>query len=210
MNSKGWSSGLLVARSVFEGYGNSVKPWDDEDISERTWYRRNGSIKREKLSARAFSRQANVSPETVTKYLMAWNKAAVDGLVPHSSELVPEQGFIFDERHTPELWNQYYRGQYYRGEDGQSYHQESPCVYFIGYKGRPDLPVKIGKSIDATNRLSGFQTGSGLELEILFTVLGYSAEETELHKLFDSKRAQGEWFNLTSEDLEWMRENYEQ
>lgn len=201
LNSKGWSLGLLVARSVFEGYGNSVKPWDDENISERTWYRRNGSIKREKLSARAFSRQADVCPETVTKCLMAWNKAAVDGLVPHSSELGAGQEikeFILDERHTHELWDQYY------------HEQGSPCVYFIGYKDLPDLPVKIGKSKDVKNRLSSLQTGSGMELEILFTVPGYSEEEETLHKLFDGKKTQGEWFNLTSEDLEWVRENYEQ
>lgn len=197
LNSKGWSLGLLVASSV-AGYGETPKPWESEGISHRTWYRRNGSLKGKKISSREFAKRAQIDRETISKYLMAWNKASVDGLVPHSSQLTPGQEIILDERHTPELWDTYYR------------EQGSPCVYFIGYKDRSDLPVKIGKSKDVKNRLSSLQTGSGMELEILFTVPGYSKEEETLHKLFDGKKTQGEWFNLTSEDLEWVRENYEQ
>lgn len=47
-----------------------------------------------------------------------------------------------------------------------------------------------------------------MNLELLFTVPGYGIEEAKLHKLFDDKRIRGEWFSLTSDDLDWVRSNF--
>lgn len=90
-----WRLGLLVARNVADDHGE--KPWEDEGISRRTWYRRqedgtdvNGITIVPKISCRAFARQAgDVSHTQVTKYLKAWNLAAADGYVPASSTLSP-------------------------------------------------------------------------------------------------------------------------
>lgn len=223
LSSQGWRLGLLVARSVFEDYGDGASPWENEDISKATWYRRNGSVRGDKISARSFARQVGtISHHTVCKYLITWNKAAVDGLVPHSSKLSPGQDikftgahtqelwenylrgfdqwylsefndFILDERHTPELWDHYFRGPV------------NPCVYFIGHKDRPDLPVKIGKALREDDRIAGLQTAHYTDLEVLLTVPGYSKEETAYHKRFASKWVAREWYQLTEEDIETIR-----
>lgn len=200
-----------------------MRPWEDEEVSRSTFYRHRENP--EKISARKFSEISGNDRGTIVKYLMTWNKAAIDGLVPHSSVLNPGQelkfteehtqelweeylsnfdkwysevfkSVILDERHTPDLWNYYYCG-------------DDPCVYFIGSVGRPDLPVKIGKSKNVKNRLSTLQTSSSTELECLFTIPGYGTEEAKFHKLFDDKRTHGEWFNLTAEDIEYVRSEFE-
>lgn len=96
----GWRLGLLVARSVRKtAKERGSKPWEDEGVSRAEWYRDNSenSESSQKISASAFAHQAGVSitDKTVTKYLNAWNQAAVEGFVPLSSSMCPGQGFVF-------------------------------------------------------------------------------------------------------------------
>jgi hypothetical protein len=101
----GWRLGLLVARNVEL----------DSGTGERTDLGQNRP--RLKISSRAFARQAdNISKNTVTKYLNAWNLAAADGHVPSSSALSPGQEVDFsltDEDGelilTPKLWDSYFK-----------------------------------------------------------------------------------------------------
>lgn len=115
----GWRKGLLVARNVIDDYGS--KPWEDEGISRRTWYRKqndticgNATDSAKKLSIAAFSRLSNLDRETISRYLKIWNLAVADGLpIPHPSELVPGQEIDFSAREkdelifTPDSWKKY-------------------------------------------------------------------------------------------------------
>lgn len=98
----GWRLGLLVARSVESlGRGRPSK----SDNSEFA-----------KIGANAFAHKsgASISDKTVTKYLDAWDAASVEAEngIPHSTALLPGQGFVFDnEKHTPDLWNKYFKPQ---------------------------------------------------------------------------------------------------
>lgn len=201
----GWKLGLMVARSVDQGVGQG---------------RRQGQQSSGKISLRAFAVKSGHSPQTINKYLITWNTAAKDGLVPFSEELFPNEKVLFDSRHTSELWLKYlgkYEGEFalderHTSELWDEYFKggnSKRVVYFIGHKNRPDLPIKIGKSKTLGDRISSLQCGNPLELEILFTVPGYSKEENQLHKLFKDKRiSNSEWFNLTIEDLEWVRSEF--
>lgn len=176
----GWELGSLVAHNVgsFQGIRTDL------------------GASSGKLGINAFASIAKLGHKTVTKYLDAWNLAAEDGLVPHSSSLTPGSVVELDERHTGEVWNLYYSGS------------SEPQTYLIGHLGRPDLPVKIGKANCVKGRLSTLQTGHYTDLELLLTLPGGYEVERELHNRFADKRVRGEWFNLTSDDLEWVRENY--
>lgn len=64
---------------------------------------------------------------------------------------------------------------------------------------------KIGRTTGDPNiRLAAMQTGSPLPLSIVCT-LPHASWETVLHHHFAAKRRQGEWFELTPEDLEAIR-----
>ena len=69
---------------------------------------------------------------------------------------------------------------------------------------------KIGVSQNPQKRLAGLQTSSPLPLRFVATVDAQnqrmaSKVERRLHGLFDSKRTQGEWFSLSSEDVLYVR-----
>ena len=86
---------------------------------------------------------------------------------------------------------------------------EAPCVYVIGHKNRPDLPVKIGKANSVTKRMSELQTSHYTELEILFVIPGYSKLEKELHNRYWQYHVRGEWFDLTPLQLDQIKLEYQ-
>lgn len=95
-----WKLGLLVARSVEEGTGG---PRTAKDLAVS------------KISLRRFAELAGISDPTVKKYLVAWDRAADAGLVPHSSSLVPGQSttddglpILNEEDHTKATWKEHY------------------------------------------------------------------------------------------------------
>lgn len=71
-------------------------------------------------------------------------------------------------------------------------------VYFI-QAGRTG-PIKIGVAIDVGKRLAVLQTGNHLTLYLLAKIKCKGNKsayglESDLHKLFRSKRVRGEWFS---------------
>lgn len=46
-------------------------------------------------------------------------------------------------------------------------------------------------------------------ISIIHMAYGSTETEKELHKRFESKRIKLEWFDLTEDDLQWIRENHE-
>lgn len=141
---RGWKLGLLIASNVDPDYGKltKIKPWEDKGIS-RSWYRSHPQSLTSKISFRSFECEYGISDKTVKKYLITWDLASLDHLVPLSTILQPGSDFEFDDRHTPETWELYFKKLI------------DPCVYFIGHKGRPDLPVKIGKANFSDKHIRG-------------------------------------------------------
>jgi hypothetical protein len=79
---------------------------------------------------------------------------------------------------------------------------EKGCVYFFRHIGL--TPVKIGYSTDSSpiNRFTQFKTYAPYGSEIIGFIITDSAKkiETYLHKKFENKRLDGEWFEITEQD----------
>lgn len=78
---------------------------------------------------------------------------------------------------------------------------ERVFIYFVGPK---DGPVKIGKAKNVRYRLSGLQTGSPVELELLGVMIGRPNLERALHSRFERYRKHGEWFEKSQEIIEFI------
>lgn len=67
-----------------------------------------------------------------------------------------------------------------------------------------DLNYKIGISKTPEKRLKSLQTGNPNKLEIifLFQTKWNTLLETTLHRTFNIERETGEWFSLTSEQVD--------
>ncbi|EPD64134.1 hypothetical protein [Streptomyces sp. HGB0020] len=81
----GWAFGLMVARSVRPGG--------------------QGAEETPKVSAKEFAELAGCSPDRVTRYYKAWDRAADDGMVPHFEALTPGQEV---ELPDADVWLSYY------------------------------------------------------------------------------------------------------
>jgi hypothetical protein len=66
---------------------------------------------------------------------------------------------------------------------------------------------KIGRTTDLYTRLSTFEVKLPFEIEVIAILqCGNAIQlERELHRRFASKRVKGEWFNLSTDDLEAIR-----
>jgi len=80
---------------------------------------------------------------------------------------------------------------------------ERGCVYFFRHIGLS--PIKIGYSENESpiNRFNSFKTYAPYGSEILGFIIISDAKEIEshLHKKYANKRLQGEWFDLSEEDV---------
>jgi len=79
----------------------------------------------------------------------------------------------------------------------------SDDVYFVKSGGY----VKIGVSNDIPRRMKDLQTGSAETLELLHTESGSFDREAELHQQFDAYRVNGEWFQLSNEIIDYIKDN---
>lgn len=66
---------------------------------------------------------------------------------------------------------------------------------------------KIGISKNTRNRLDGLKRQYPVQIEVIHQIAchDYRAVERNLHKMFASKRAEYEWFNLDSKDVKWIK-----
>lgn len=76
----------------------------------------------------------------------------------------------------------------------------APQVYFI----RCGPYVKIGYTLGVLKNRMGSGTFNPYPMEVLFSVITYKPKELEakLHSALADKRARGEWFELTDQDVE--------
>lgn len=80
----------------------------------------------------------------------------------------------------------------------------NPSVYFI--QAIAGGPVKIGRSITPTERLSSLQTGNPMPLRIIATIPGGAFAERALHRAFADDRVKGEWFSPSRELMAFIAE----
>src|SRR5262249_23019882 len=75
------------------------------------------------------------------------------------------------------------------------------AVEYIYIIGAPEIrPVKIGRSIDPSRRISRLQTGSPFPLKVLWQHAGDVVLEIALHRELGSYRVHGEWFDFGERD----------
>lgn len=91
----GWRLGLLVARSVEKGSGQSERGSRHNDCYD------------EKVSAQKFATLSGTSAPRVLRYLDAWNRAAEAGHVPVPADLVPGEEIDLNVNSLPD-WGEYY------------------------------------------------------------------------------------------------------
>lgn len=84
------------------------------------------------------------------------------------------------------------------------------CVYFFKHVGLS--PIKIGYSENESplGRFNEFKTYAPFGVECLgfITTSSPNSLERELHKRFSAKRLEGEWFDITIEEVNNVIENY--
>lgn len=66
---------------------------------------------------------------------------------------------------------------------------------------------KIGRSKNVKERISSLGVTLPFDIEVIHTIKSadYAGLETELHELFELKRVRGEWFNLSPDDIEYIK-----
>lgn len=93
----GWGIGYKVAKWVEANAGQGARA----DLG-------GNPPKTGKVSCRAFAGKAGVDKERISHYLKGWNAAAEAGLVPHSSEILPDAEWTPDEDKLGD-WSHYLR-----------------------------------------------------------------------------------------------------
>lgn len=84
---------------------------------------------------------------------------------------------------------------------------KSGYIYFV--KEKMNDTVKIGKTKNPRTRLRLFEVKLPFEIEILnkVQVADRHKAETKLHKYFDERNQNGEWFALDQDDIESIENN---
>ena len=76
-------------------------------------------------------------------------------------------------------------------------------IYFIQVENNG--PIKIGRAIDPKDRLKKLQIGNHKKLNLIAVIPGKSALESKIHSDLKEFRRDGEWFNPTTEVLDYIR-----
>jgi len=82
-------------------------------------------------------------------------------------------------------------------------HCESSFVYLM--KGCGTGTYKIGVTADIDSRVKAISTMSSGGVELICSGAGGSRLELELHRKYKSRRLHGEWFNLSGDDVEYIK-----
>ena len=86
---------------------------------------------------------------------------------------------------------------------GQSASATSGYVYLIKSK----YGYKIGKAVNVKKRSQLFNVKLPFPIEVIHYAHfdNYTEAETRLHNMFSAKRLEGEWFDLTQKDVEYIK-----
>lgn len=89
---------------------------------------------------------------------------------------------------------------YTESKNEQKEFNENEYVYFIKNE---DNVVKIGRTINLTNRISALKGASPHELKLMNYIQTHDCVELEemAHKYFSDKKIRGEWFDVNQNDV---------
>ena len=76
-------------------------------------------------------------------------------------------------------------------------------IYFIQVENNG--PIKIGTAVDPEKRLNNLQIGNHKKLNLIAVIPGKSGLESKIHRDLKGFRRDGEWFNPTTEVLDYIR-----
>lgn len=68
--------------------------------------------------------------------------------------------------------------------------------------------IKIGIATNIKSRLCKLQTGNARPLKVVKLIEGYRKTERIFHNLFKYERLEGEWFDITEEQVNNYTQNY--
>jgi len=130
-------------------------------------------------------------PESERQELFSWEKEHLDGSGDIGTSDWPG-------------WEKYI-GLFPKSDLSQSQRARSGFVYLIKI---PSGEYKIGRSNDVGRRMQDFSTSSPHAFQLVHKIVADDMVEAErlLHKKFLEKSVKGEWFNLSSADLEYICE----
>lgn len=121
---------------------------------------------------------------------------------------------IGNKRKTTEPWNLHYSisdkapaPPYI--SDGDEKIESGPMSYIYMMVNNRNGLIKIGKSIKPEARERTLQSEEPDVSMIFVSPLCLSSIERDLHKKFSEKRVRGEWFNLTSDDVMFIKKYFE-
>lgn len=77
-------------------------------------------------------------------------------------------------------------------------------IYFIQVENNG--PIKIGSAKDPEQRLKHLQIGNHKKLNLIAVMHGESPLESKIHRDLKDFRRSGEWFNPTTEVLDYIRD----
>ena len=83
-------------------------------------------------------------------------------------------------------------------------------VYLLKYVGRKEVKIGMSKDLNPMKRVQQYNTYSATGVEVLGIIecLNSRITEKNIHHEFNHKKNNGEWFNLTDEDVEYIIDKY--
>jgi DNA-binding Xre family transcriptional regulator len=145
-------------------------------------------------------RMTNLSRRTLDKYFHNDSKQ-----INHDSALTLCEALECDFKELFKLVEQNEYDEYMASLEKYREYLDSGFVYFIKHN-LLDI-TKIGKASDLEVRFKQLKREYGEGLEIIHAIKTDKSIELEkyYHSMFKSKREKGEWFNLSVEDLEFLK-----
>lgn len=144
-----------------------------------------------------------------------WTVYKIDELLPfdlHNGQIqVQHIGANFKENNYKRLFIR--KGTYksvtkdeiidmYGWHDPKNKRYETKYLYIVKNElGR----VKIGQATNVEQRVSAMAMSSGVELELIKKIENSAKYEKVLHKHFSNVKYVGEWYNLSEDDIAWLK-----
>lgn len=106
-----------------------------------------------------------------------------------------------------QLFHLLYDWDYLSDFNGLSPHRVANAPGYVYLVKSDSGHYKIGKTVNIDDRRKTFSVKLPFEIEFENTIKceDYHTAETKLHYIFRKKRANGEWFNLSAADVNWLK-----
>ena len=163
------------------------------DIEKSVKVSQRGALVRSDVLAKMFKR--------THKQVLATIRKKIDDFDFLAEEVHKTQGGSYTRYYCPTVFVTYYSSiQKYRNTS-----KKSNLLYLL--KAGSNYKIGITKIGEISKRVKTLQTGNPYLITVLHLIEMESAHKLEnsLHKIFEPKRLQGEWFALDMDDVEYIK-----